>query len=463
MLAAKFLTLSSFFLLFSRAICQQPQPQQLPPSQLPSVAATAEVACNGDLELAERMAQLYSEEEGVDDDTSRLAGSWHIRGQLSLLLRCDVDSAVDFHIRAKAANPTLTPPLAQLHLNGQACGGLGDLFFVMAVITKQLVDNKQTAESCEKAGSKTDCVGLTRSGVTHKDAPTWNISTYYLYDRPSLISSLSNLLTLASDSGLYKSSEAIYAQLERLDPSDSAILIRGALLTPGVFENTKHIKDTRRQLEDRVNSLYNNMDALRSLKTLDEFVLSPTFYFVYQGFPSDQDLLSKLHSVYAAAYPKIAEVHPSLDDIVRKGSLPTTAAAEKLTPLSTSQVRVGFVSSHFRRHSICKLFCGIMTGLAEHTESVTTTTGNSDVEAVTKPYHPFKVFVFSSLAQHHEDETTRTLSANKRLSFVRSGMTVVGNREEVTNRKIDILVYLDVGMEPSTVVWAGARLAPVQV
>jgi predicted O-linked N-acetylglucosamine transferase (SPINDLY family) len=83
-------------------------------------------------------------------------------------------------------------------------------------------------------------------------------------------------------------------------------------------------------------------------------------------------------------------------------------------------VRVGFVSAHFRRHSICKLFCGIITGLDP---------------AV------FRVVVFSSLQEPNEDDVTRSLSVHRSVSeFVRIGMTVVANRREVTSRKIDVLV-----------------------
>ena len=40
---------------------------------------------------------------------------------------------------------------------------------------------------------------------------------------------------------------------------------------------------------------------------------------------------------------------------------------------------------------------------------------------------------------------------------------MVQNRIEVLRRHIDVLVFLDVGMQPSTVTWAMARLAPIQV
>ena len=42
-------------------------------------------------------------------------------------------------------------------------------------------------------------------------------------------------------------------------------------------------------------------------------------------------------------------------------------------------------------------------------------------------------------------------------------MTTTKNRDEVTGRRIDVLVYLDVGMTPATPIWAASRLAPIQV
>ena len=67
---------------------------------------------------------------------------YHIRGALSFLLHGDITSAVNWHLLAKATDPTTTPPLAGLHLTGQGCGGLGDIFYVMAVVTKQFADSQ---------------------------------------------------------------------------------------------------------------------------------------------------------------------------------------------------------------------------------------------------------------------------------------------------------------------------------
>ena len=59
----------------------------------------------------------------------------------------------------------------------------------------------------------------------------------------------------------------------------------------------KHLKTTRTLLTNRIKTLL-LPEIVLSLVTLDEFTLSPTFYFVYQGF-NDRKLLSDLNAVYA--------------------------------------------------------------------------------------------------------------------------------------------------------------------
>jgi hypothetical protein len=60
---------------------------------------------------------------------------------------------------------------------------------------------------------------------------------------------------------------------------------------------------------------------------------------------------------------------------------------------------------------------------------------------------------------HHRD----AVSGDVDVEAVVVGMTMVKNRVEVVRRRVDVLVYLDVGMQPATVAWSAARLAPVQV
>lgn len=222
-----------------------------------------------------------------------------------------------------------------------------------------------------------------------------------------------------------------------LYPNEDALQFRASLMTPAVFESEIHLSDTRDLLENRIDALYESAHSGHlTIETLNEFVMSPTFYFVYQG-RTDKDLLTKLHTSYSLAHPILSriEVQPPIDPPIDRQALrPSAEVARK--------IRVGFVSSHFRRHSICKLFCGIITHL------------NSSL---------FDVYVFSSLQETKEDQLTNQLRKKKSVEYVSIGSTYIPTRPEVLKRGIDILVYLDVGMDPSTSVWAASRLAPVQV
>ena len=63
----------------------------------------------------------------------------------------------------------------------------------------------------------------------------------------------------------------------------------------------------------------------------------------YQGF-SDRRLLTSLHASYALGTPLLGGVEIDL---------PPVEEEQKKQP--EKRIKVGFVSSHFRRHSICKV------------------------------------------------------------------------------------------------------------
>jgi predicted O-linked N-acetylglucosamine transferase (SPINDLY family) len=340
--------------------------------------------------------------------TSRSAAGLHTLATLELILSADAQRAVVLHKEAKALNSTQIPPLAKLHIDGHNCGGLGDLYYVSAVITKQLVDSD--------------------------------------LDSTVLLKGLTTLITLTSDSGLHHEAErmlqlalSIASSRDDLQHELFALLFRASVMTPAVYESMKHLKETRDLLNNRVTHLLgrlqNHSTTTFQLVALDEFVLSPTFYFVYQGY-NDKKLLASLHKAYALAYSALGET--SISPLQSRSPSPNHQTSRYYQ--NHARVRVGFVSAHFRRHSICKLYCGIISNLDKNR---------------------FDVFVFSALQETHEDDHTRKLASAT--NFVRIGKTLIQNRFEVLTREIDVLVYLDVGMDPATVVWAAARLAPTQV
>jgi hypothetical protein len=203
-------------------------------------------SCNGDLQLADEQA-LHALSYVVDNRTAS-AALVHVRSALALLMRSDGPQAVRLHKEAKALHSSLIPPLAGLHLSGQRCGGLSDIFYVSAVIIKQLVDSNESTEV--------------------------------------LLNGLITLVTLTSDSGLHREAESHLAKALELKPRDAAALrFRLVLMTPGVYESFDHLLETRKLLSARLKTLQTDVSHRHgglSLTKLDEFTLSPTFYFVYQ-------------------------------------------------------------------------------------------------------------------------------------------------------------------------------------
>lgn len=254
-----------------------------------------------------------------------------------------------------------------------------DLFYVTAVIIKQSVDRVEA-----------------------------NTST--LESNNANLEAIMTLVTLTSDVGLSTAAEIHIQHALHLLPhnnTDATLLFRSILLTPAVYRSIDAVFSTRKLLEDRLDNLYSNISNY-VLPKLNEFSLPPTFYLVYMGF-SDRDFMYKLQHSYAAAHPSYADY----------SLLPVSTVPKPL-------LQIGFVSSFFRRHSICKLFCGIITGL--------------DIEK-----YPFHIYIFSALQANREDDVTKDLRKaallkKDRMTFVGLGHALVGNRHEIIERNIDILV-----------------------
>jgi predicted O-linked N-acetylglucosamine transferase (SPINDLY family) len=386
------------FLLFSTSAYAKPEPQRAKKKEKDVLPQILELACAGDLRKAYNLAL-----------PSQQAGAMHTRSELDLIINANLEDACLWHEVAKEIDRKVIPPLAKLYLDGKTCNGLSDIFYISAVSIKKLVE-EQLSEKAQYTAHLT-------------------------------------MITLLSDSGLYVEAEAHLKRGLALMPHDTSLQIRSALMTPGVFESSYHLTSTRALLRQRLDNL--TADEGFTLKGIDEFALSPTFYFVYQGY-NDVSFLTDLQNLYARAYPTLSSfflVNARPVDELGEPVAPTatTAGSEASIP-EKRKLRIGFVSSHFRKHSICKLFCGIISGLSSHT------TGDGT---------EFEVVVFSGQDQGREDAYTTKLKGSVS-EFVHVNKFTVSARKEVTTRHVDVLIYLDIGMDPSTSVWGGSKLAPVQ-
>lgn len=142
------------------------------------------------------------------------------------------------------------------------------------------------------------------------------------------------------------------------------------------------------------------------------------FYFAYYGCP-----LRQIHEATAATYRRLCP------------SLIYEAPHAKARHPARTKLRVAFVSANFHNHTINRFFAGLIVGLAD----------TFDVLAVAAP--------------GPDDQATAAL--RQAIPFIRLPRDLARARQSVAELAADVLVYLDIGMEPFTYFLAHARLAPV--
>lgn len=147
--------------------------------------------------------------------------------------------------------------------------------------------------------------------------------------------------------------------------------LRNALMVPVIYENASHVSERRALLLSEVAQLLAQASSLAPLERLDELALPGTFYLVYQGF-NDVQLMRDIHALYRHLYPRLSPPPPP----------PPPAPPAPLD--SQARLRVGFVSNYLRRHSVGKLFAGIITGLPRRDFEVVVFSSTSSTDDITR-------------------------------------------------------------------------------
>lgn len=170
-----------------------------------------------------------------------------------------------------------------------------------------------------------------------------------------------------------------------------------------------------------------------------------TFYLVYQGY-NDRDMLAQIHRLYPRVYPSM-----------RDGTLVDTNRAIHRKGVKT---RVGFVSAHFRRHSICKLLCGIIRNL-DRTIFDVVVFSSSDQDDWTKVLGLMLSFIVArplntaSVSFH-----LQSLAAETSFHHLSAG-TLISNRDLVLQQALDVIVYPDIVRKDGAGGGEGEELVPI--
>ncbi len=200
-----------------------------------------------------------------------------------------------------------------------------------------------------------------------------------------------------------------YEKSVALQPSDG-LRIRMATALPPIYQTLKEVDDWHRRFIDEVTQLQNQ--SLQIQDPITEISITP-FLLAYQGRndKTAQQALSKLYE--------------SLNLWIQ--TPPTT---------SNPKPKIGFISRFLsKNHTIGKVFLGLVENMSrEKFEIVLFNIGHSHQSPVTAPHTYINLFP----------------------SDLPKACQTIGNQN------LDVLIYLDIGMEPLTYFLAFNRLAKTQ-
>jgi uncharacterized protein (TIGR03032 family) len=227
---------------------------------------------------------------------------------------------------------------------------------------------------------------------------------------PNNVNAYRNLGYVLKEQGRISEGLSYLEQAQAIEPNN---IIRYVLATslPPVYESNEDLLMRRSQLETNVDAMLK--DGLKIDVTATS---APTnFYSAYQGL-NDRELQIKLASLLSAPQP----------------------LANRPAKKKSGKIRVGFISRHFRNHTIGRLNLGIVQNLPRDDFDVTVISVGSYDDVMAK--------AFAEGADKYVSTTTNLQEVRYRVSEL----------------DLDILYFADVGMDTLTYSLSMSRMAPVQ-
>jgi protein O-GlcNAc transferase len=306
----------------------------------------------------------------------------------------------------------LNPDFAEAHSNlGNALQARGRLDEAIKSYQQALLINPSFAEASSNLGKIFLDLDLFDKAVeSFEQAVLIN---------PNLAAAHGNLGKVLLAQGLVDQAHAAYQRCMALNPSNS-LRIKCALMLPPITGTKDEMLASRTEFERNLDHLIEE----------DMTIVDPhkedcvtNFYLAFQGL-DDKDIQKKVALFYEKACPRLLYVAPH--------------CAERKAV--NTKIRIGFLSKFISTHSVSLCFARIVEALAKHEE--------------------FEVFLVSS--HDHQEKSAKDAYSQFAGMPVHLSEDLVPAREQIAGLELDILVYLDIGMEPLSYFLAFSRLARVQ-
>lgn len=219
-----------------------------------------------------------------------------------------------------------------------------------------------------------------------------------------------------------------YQRALELKPNEISTSTRAALLLPSIYADEAHLQSYRDRFTQGVAYLQANADALAATLQPQRFgdALSNSFFLAYQG-RNDRDLQRQYADFVA--------------DIAAR-TRPAGMSTNESTRISVSpdrRIRLGFCSRFFYRSTAGNYFASWITDLDRS---------------------KFEIFLYHTHIAN--DDLTRQLRAASD-HYVQAEENFHIFQRQISEDRLDILVYPEIGMDRIVYLLSALRLAPVQV
>ena len=235
--------------------------------------------------------------------------------------------------------------------------------------------------------------------------------------RPGFLDARYNWALSLAGTGKVEEADDILARLIGERPQPHFFIARAGLMQ-AIPSSSEDIELWRQRFEEGFDALYANR-----LKYSGDPLSVPVmnFYLAYHG-KNDRPLMEKLSEFWRQACPSLNYISDSI----------TSASSRR---------RVGFFSRYLKNHAVGYTLKGLLEGLVDKAGDEIEVALISLADGEDKGWESLKLRVSHSLALPHD---------------------LISARKVISELKLDVLIYTDIGMDPFSYYLSFARLAPIQ-
>ena len=240
---------------------------------------------------------------------------------------------------------------------------------------------------------------------------------------PNYVNAHNNLGNIFKKLGEHKKAKDCYEKSIKIEPDNLTSHWLSMNIFPVIYKNIEEIDQYKKNFVKsikKVNLLLETQSKYSKKQLVNAINSSTNFYLHYQG----GDVL-KLQQNYADLIEQITQnIYQEFHKEITKN-------------ISSKNIKIGFVSSFFKNHTVCKLF------------------KNWALKLDKKYFTRFVYYVGNKF-----DHTTNQIKQNVDYFFNHTDVDRLIN--QISKDNLDVLIYLDIGMKPIIQILSSLRLAPIQ-